>query len=253
MRNPNPETSIPPFRIGDNPCRGGSAFARPSIGRPAFGRTAFTLTELLIVIGLILLVVTMAVPAFNVITGGRSIDSAQNQASAMLARARTEAMGLQEPRGVVIFPDPNTGRIGMTQVFYPDPNSKVLEVTPNQDEILLPVGVGCQTIGNTSNPLFLTLGVIMFDGQGRMLFQSYQCTGPNLTTRLTPLPTAPTTITTSGPAGQSGFVLYDDPTYRNQSGLSSGSYNQANAEAWVRDNAVPFLVNRYNGTLLRGE
>src|SRR3712207_1414993 len=60
---------------------------------------AFTLTELLVVIGLIVLVVTLAIPAFSVITGGRSIDAAENQVSALVARARADALGLQEPRG----------------------------------------------------------------------------------------------------------------------------------------------------------
>ena len=39
-------------------------------------RTAFTLTEILVVIVLIILLLGMAVPAFNLIKGGRSIDSA---------------------------------------------------------------------------------------------------------------------------------------------------------------------------------
>jgi prepilin-type N-terminal cleavage/methylation domain-containing protein len=74
-------------------------------------RTAFTLIELLVVIGIIVLIVTLAIPAFNIITGGRSIDSAQNQVSAILGRARADAVGLQEERGVFFYQETAGGRV----------------------------------------------------------------------------------------------------------------------------------------------
>jgi type II secretory pathway pseudopilin PulG len=81
--------------------------------RPATGHrplaTGFTVTELLIVIGIIVLVIALAVPAFNVITGSKSVESANNQISAFLARARNEAIGLQELRGIAFYPDPAQG------------------------------------------------------------------------------------------------------------------------------------------------
>jgi prepilin-type N-terminal cleavage/methylation domain-containing protein len=76
----------------------------------------FTLAELLIVIALIVLLVAMAVPAFNFITGSRSVDGAQNQIAAFLGRARSEAIGLQEVRGVFFFLDTRTDRVNMTLV-----------------------------------------------------------------------------------------------------------------------------------------
>ena len=72
---------------------------------------AFTLTELLIVIGLIVLVISLAVPAFKAMTGGRSIDAAQNQLSAVLGARRAEAIGLQKVRGVFFYLDPATERV----------------------------------------------------------------------------------------------------------------------------------------------
>src|SRR5262245_47771689 len=66
-------------------------------------RSAFSLTEILIVIALIVLLLALALPAFNFITGGRSIDGAMNGMSAFLARARTEAVGVQEMRGVMFY------------------------------------------------------------------------------------------------------------------------------------------------------
>src|SRR5438270_13614405 len=88
----------------------GRAGPRPS--RPH----AFSLTEVLIVIALIVLILALAMPAFNFISGGRSIDSAMNQVSAFLSRARTEAIGLQEIRGVMFYIDPATQREMMVLV-----------------------------------------------------------------------------------------------------------------------------------------
>src|SRR5687768_4410898 len=112
-------------------------------GGPAARRTCgFTLTELLIVIGIIVLVVTIAIPSFRAMTGGRSTEAAENQISAMLARSRTEALGLQEPRGVMFVRDQDTQRIAMVpvQVTTPTPDW-ALDLVPERDIVLLPVGV----------------------------------------------------------------------------------------------------------------
>src|SRR5436190_15437159 len=71
-------------------------------------RRGFSLTEILIVIAIIVLLLALALPAFNFISGGRSVDGAMNGISAFLARARTEAVGLQEMRGVMFYIDPKS-------------------------------------------------------------------------------------------------------------------------------------------------
>src|SRR2546423_1928043 len=83
-------------------------------------RNAFTLTEILIVLGIIVLMLGIAVPAFNIIRGNRSVDSAVNQVSALLGRARSEAIGLQEKRGVFFFVDPRNGRVTLAEVHEVD-------------------------------------------------------------------------------------------------------------------------------------
>ena len=95
----------------------GNAFASPrcappssspsSLGRSvarSLASSGFTLTELLVVIGLIVLILAIAVPSFSFITGSASLDGAQNQIAAMLGRARSEAIGLQEGDEVVAHP-----------------------------------------------------------------------------------------------------------------------------------------------------
>jgi Tfp pilus assembly protein FimT len=76
---------------------------------------AFTLVELLVAMGIIVLMLGLAMPAFRAITGGRSVEGATNQVSAMLSRARADAVGLQIPRGVAFYTDA-TGQCKMAEV-----------------------------------------------------------------------------------------------------------------------------------------
>ena len=89
-------------------------------------RSGFSLTEILIVIALIVLILAMSMPAFNFITGSRSADTAMNQISAFLARARTEAVGLQKIRGVMFYIDPKTDREMMVLVQPTDPKTTLV-------------------------------------------------------------------------------------------------------------------------------
>ena len=169
-------------------------------------RRAFTMTELLIVIGLIVLVIAIAVPAFRAMTGGRSVDAAQNQLAAVLGVARAEAIGLQKVRGVFFFIDPATERVNVALVqeadYTPRPSEApttapdyYLDLVPDRDPVALPVGVGLQGIDNAelldpatrrddgyigyqplpgltgSQPLYG--GAILFDGSGRVINKFY--------------------------------------------------------------------------------
>ena len=117
-------------------------------------RAAFTLTELLIVIGLIVLIVALAVPAVNAMTGGRSVDAATNQLSAMLGRVRMEAIGLQEPRGLMFYRDTATQRIAarIVRIASSDLATGIpgFDLVEDRDAMLLPVGVGLQMVDDAA-------------------------------------------------------------------------------------------------------
>ena len=83
-------------------------------GRKA--RRGFTLTEILIVIALIVLVIALAIPAFSFITGSRSVDAGENLVSAMMGRARAEAIRNQRVAGVAFFREKSTDRATMALV-----------------------------------------------------------------------------------------------------------------------------------------
>src|SRR5947207_1855892 len=74
---------------------------------------AFTVTELLVVIGIIVLALALAVPALNLITGTKSTEAATNQINSLLARARDDAIGLQEMRGVMFYYDQVEDRVNV--------------------------------------------------------------------------------------------------------------------------------------------
>lgn len=81
-------------------------------------RRGFTLIEILVVTGIIVLVAVLAVPAFNVMTGSRSIEAATGTVSAMLGRVRTEALFRQHPVGLAVFNDATRQRTTLAIVAF---------------------------------------------------------------------------------------------------------------------------------------
>lgn len=95
--------------------------AAAPIGAVRRGRGGFTLSEILVVITIIVIVATLTVPVFNVLSGSRSIDGASNTIGAMLARARQEAISRQRPIGLAVFTDTVRDRVAVALVSSPLP------------------------------------------------------------------------------------------------------------------------------------
>lgn len=262
-------------------------------------RKAFSLTEILIVVGVIALLLAVAMPAFNFITGGRSIDAATNQLSAFLARARTEAVGLQEVRGIFFYIDPATQREMMTLVQQTPAlgtdatNVDVYLDTEDNDHIALPKGVGIECIFDGSTGSFteryigfntdlnpnhmdstMKIGeVILFDGFGRLANLRYGFrmmtnvsgtpTPTSMAMLIAPHATAPvdfTQIPANPPYSSPGCLLFDNETMLGKYGdgylgdtAFGGPADASDEEGTLDDIATPILINRYNGTLVKGE
>lgn len=76
--------------------------------------SAFTLMELLVVIGIIIILASIMVPAVNALTKGSAQKQAVNTISVYLAAARTQAIAEGRQVGVVFFEDPqNTNQTAM--------------------------------------------------------------------------------------------------------------------------------------------
>ena len=143
-------------------------------GRTPGRRAGFTLTEILVVIGIIVLILAMAVPAFNYITGARSQEAATNIIGAMLSRARAEAINYQRNNeggrayvGVFFFVDPADERTKLALVARqvgtaedPDPydNYKSWQsgveyrTTPYKDRVIFMTKQGDETVPGEANP-----------------------------------------------------------------------------------------------------
>ena len=144
MARPDEETSVKPARRG------------------------FTLVEMLTVCGIIVLFIGLAVPTIRVLTGNRSISLAKNQLSAILVRAREEAVALQDIRGVLFYHDSSSDRVVAIMVQpaalqpsagsdAPDKtaaasNVLMLDLLPNRDSVELPNGISVQTALSPMTP-----------------------------------------------------------------------------------------------------
>jgi type II secretory pathway pseudopilin PulG len=291
-------------------------------------RSAFTLTEILIVIGLIVLLLAIAVPAFNLISGGKSIEGAANQLSAALGRARAQAIGLQKTSGVLFFVDPRNDRRSIAIVQETDaPNPITANPRPDvwldlsdADFLPLPAGISAQLVSDctftgappnllrasdgyigynatahqaTSAPTTTEVrfgGVILFDANGRLTSKTYgfRCvvgttgnfqrtalgkllnpsvaaTTPTLAFDVIPGPNSMTSLVRS----QFGLVMYQQDAFMNATGgglnlvgreadasVSGANYmtiGEKPEEDWLDNNATPLMINRYNGTLVKGD
>jgi prepilin-type N-terminal cleavage/methylation domain-containing protein len=97
--------------------------ARRHQGTQGRARRGFTLIELMVAIGIIVIIMALAVPAYRFIVGNRSQDAAVNLIEAMLGRARGHAIGTQRHAGVVFFVNPVDQRVTMSVVVERMPDA----------------------------------------------------------------------------------------------------------------------------------
>ncbi len=238
-------------------------------------RSAFTLTEVLVIITVIVLVLAMAVPLFNVFSTTRSVDAAQNVISAALQRTRARAIGLQEYRGLFFFTDPANGNVSMMTVLYRDaidvvagpPAAIPIDIDYGSDEIEpLPTGVGIAFLGrDTATPTpglqLRPLGLIVFDPFGRVEMRDFAVRkGDDLAIR-----SGLNNVTAAIPNQSSQLILfmYDKKVFAELDPTNDPAQTQvftSTQSTWINPptNAVAggstaLVVNRYNGTLFRGE
>ena len=142
-----------------DPASSNSAF---SIQRSAFPRRGFTLIEMIVVISIIVLAMTLAIPAIRSLTGSRSTEAAENTISSLISYARTEAISLQRTEGLLFYIDTGTDRVNAVliaetprQGAFGDPRGdpalvKYFDIVPDHDPFPLPAGIRIWTMKDTT-------------------------------------------------------------------------------------------------------
>lgn len=271
----------------------------------------FTLIEILVVIGIIVLLLTLAMPAFNFMTGARSEESALNLISSALVNARSEAIGTQQKRGVLICREKESSQYVVWHIEVPQEDwssSKPYNsgdtvkyrdgywrcvtthagnvapggppynpwepcVTPvrrlaDSERSLLPKGVGMFTVGglttgtqvDAESPFLVlfdadgsvvatkffivtdaalnsvTVGVPNYNSSGFPSTRDYTRFPPALVPA--PLPSFSTSVLAFGAFELEPYLT----AFQNGTGIQ-----------WLNDNAEIRLINRYNGTVMKGQ
>ncbi len=284
------------------------------------GARGFSLTEVLVVIGVIVVLIGLAVPAFRALSGSNSVEGATNVISSSLASARVEAIKLQRVYGIAFFRDAATGRVAVAMVEDKDPDRDrlfitwvdgtdadpvdysrgdyrsvgsshyiclvshtettannipitntsywqplvnaevnglaadvaILDFLPDTNQALLPVGVDLRGAGNrvtisAQNYDYFTPAVILFDANGSLFTSEYRLLSKgDLARQIAPSSVSPVSVPPQDyveGTSQIGLMVFDDELAKND-----GPTN-----AWIANNGTPLLVNRYNGTIVKGE
>lgn len=236
----------------------------------------YSLTEILVVIGLIVLLIAVAVPVLSVLSGNRSTEAAENQVAAVLNHARAQAIALQRNVGVAFFVDPASQRYTMAFVTQIDPPFPPIERLPDFDFVTLQTGTGVQLLnddqsvaisaGPAARDRYVRMGVIMFDGRGQatsvpITIAADSALGLAMDLRAMldnelNLRGADVYHPNQQVLTQLGLVIYDNEAFAEnnfspEEGMKTG--DERDECDWLDANAVPLIVNRYNGTLIRGE
>lgn len=228
------------------------------------GRRGFSLTELMVVIGIMVMLMAMAVPAFNALTGQRSVEMAQNQVSTALAQARMTALSTQKKTGILFFRDAqdrvsigivqDVGAVGGTTTRQIDLVAGQ-RITPLQKGTLIQTmdvngqygfepysylsdmnyGMGAQKI----------LGLVLFDSKGRLdTSTAWRPTNADnsalaIAALGKPVGTQPPVKLTPGSDALPSPVI-----------VAYSEKIQDPSIANMRSDGYPMLINRYNGTVM---
>lgn len=159
-------------------------------------------------------------------------------------------------------------------------NASIVDLLPGAEFIVLPNGIDARGVANqirfpnnattSTDPTYRYMNptVVLFDSNGQIVSQNFCIAregllgqpieqvggfipGPANNTYpygTSPLPAAGAPHIYTG--SQVGLVLYDTEIFKNVVGSNGTSDAQAD---WLDQNATPLMINRFNGTLVKGD
>ena len=152
--------------------------------------SAFTLIELILVLALLVIITSIAVPAMSKFIRGRALDSEARRLMSLMHAAQSRAVSEGSP--VMLWLDDKTGTYGMaaeTSGQNGDAKAEELTVDSTLRLAVLNIGTGAQTTFNTLPAIkFLadgtidetspqTLQLVDVDGFGRLFTENRTRTG----------------------------------------------------------------------------
>ena len=142
-------------------------------------RRAFTLTEMLVILGIIVVIITIALPSFNALSGSRSVEAGTNVASSAVGRARAEAIRRGVTCGALFFVD-RDGRTAVAIVALGDASG---DPDPYDEYKVFSLAADYQA--STGDPLGAVAGeptmtadrvLALFSDAGSDVYKSYSAT-----------------------------------------------------------------------------
>ena len=82
----------------------------------ATSKRGFTLIEMITVLTIIIIVLAIAIPIWDALMNGTNLSAAQNQISAFISNARTDAIYNRQTIGVFFYVNSKTQQTGMAEV-----------------------------------------------------------------------------------------------------------------------------------------
>lgn len=244
----------------------------------------FTLIEMLAVIGIIVLVIGISVPAVGAMMRGNKQAQAQNQVRSYLSFARSTALMRQCQVGVVFFQEtadhamPYHGNQIAMQIFIeehdqtttPAKNPKNTLFAPfSKTREYLPAGIAVAALNDVPGKQAIngdsTGGhnlAILFDATGQMVTRhglARRNLPSNGTAGTYPWAMADWNFASQGTVNSDnssngisspGVFLYDLSAYESQN-IASGSAGDLARGAWIKQHANVIVVNANTGGILR--
>jgi prepilin-type N-terminal cleavage/methylation domain-containing protein len=158
--------------------------------QPATSSRGFTMIELLVVITIIVLMLSVAVPLVRTIQGNRTLEVGYNTISSAIGHARQIALYYRAPAGIAFYQDPNNGYQTIAYVMqekniprdmgnaaiFASQDDRYFDIIPGEQLTTLPQGVAVQVFdgvlpstGLNSYPdLYMRVGIVLFDEEGQL-------------------------------------------------------------------------------------